>query len=168
MGELDPVVVGFGRVAGDHERARPGYPPEIAEQLVSAFEIASGTRVCDLAAGTGKFTRLLTALGADVVAVEPVVGMRDELARALPDVETLAGTAEDIPLPDESVDAVTVAQAFHWFDAQRALAEIARILRPQGGIALRVERPRRVGALGGRDVTHPPLARPPDRGLPAN
>lgn len=95
-----------------------------------------GRRVCDLAAGTGKLTRLLVAAGADVVAVEPVAGMRGELAAALPTVEVLDATAEDLPFGDRSVDLVTVAQAFHWFDVPAALAEIARVLRPDGGLAL--------------------------------
>lgn len=86
----------------------------------------------DLAAGTGKLTRLLVATGARVVAVEPLAAMRAHVA----DPELLEGTAEAIPLPDASVDAVTVGQAFHWFDRERALAEIARVLRPGGGLGL--------------------------------
>jgi SAM-dependent methyltransferase len=88
--------------------------------------------VLDLAAGTGKLTRLLVPTGAHVVAVEPVEAMRALLAG----VEVLDGTAEAIPLPDASVDAVTVGQAFHWFDAPAALAEIDRVLRPGGGLGL--------------------------------
>jgi len=95
-----------------------------------------GARVLDLAAGTGKLTRLLTATGAEVVAVEPVPGMREQLAAAVPGVEVLDGTAEAIPLPDGSVDAVTVAQAFHWFRLDAAFAEIARVLRPGGALAI--------------------------------
>jgi ubiquinone/menaquinone biosynthesis C-methylase UbiE len=98
--------------------------------------IGPGTRVLDLAAGTGKMTRLLVPTGADVVAVEPVAGMRDRLAAALPEIEVLDGTAEDLPLPDASIDAVTVAQAFHWFDAPVALAELRRVLRPGGHLFL--------------------------------
>lgn len=90
----------------------------------------------DLAAGTGKLTRQIVPTGADVVAVEPVDGMRRKLAESLPDVEALAGTAEAIPLGDASVDAVLCAQAFHWFDADHALAEIHRVLRPGGGLGL--------------------------------
>jgi SAM-dependent methyltransferase len=90
----------------------------------------------DLAAGTGKFTRELVRTGSDVVAVEPVEAMRTQLGVMCPDVEVLNGTAEAIPLPDRSVDAITVAQAFHWFDASAALAEIGRVLRASGGLAL--------------------------------
>lgn len=95
-----------------------------------------GTKVLDLAAGTGKFTALLVPTGAEVVAVEPVTEMADELRAVIDGVEVLEGTAEDIPLPDASVDAVTVAQAFHWFDAAAALAEIARVLKSGGGLAM--------------------------------
>jgi ubiquinone/menaquinone biosynthesis C-methylase UbiE len=92
--------------------------------------------VLDLAAGTGKLTRGLVPSGAEVVAVEPIDEMRAQLARAVPGVRALPGTAEAIPLPDGSVDAVTVAQAFHWFDQERAPAEIHRVLRPGGALAV--------------------------------
>lgn len=90
----------------------------------------------DLAAGTGKLTRQLLPSGAELVAVEPVAGMRRKLAETVPGIRTLEGTAEEIPLGDAAVDAVFCAQAFHWFDADRALDEIHRILRPNGGLAL--------------------------------
>jgi SAM-dependent methyltransferase len=88
--------------------------------------------VLDLGAGTGKLTRLLVPSGADVIAVEPIREMREQLQG----VVALDGTAEQIPLADDSVDAVTVAQAFHWFDADIALREIHRVVRPGGGLAL--------------------------------
>lgn len=90
----------------------------------------------DLAAGTGKLTRQLVGLGADVLAVEPLAEMRTELARVVPGVTPVKGTAEAIPLPDASVDSVTVGQAFHWFDAPVAVGEIHRVLRPGGGVGL--------------------------------
>lgn len=90
----------------------------------------------DLAAGTGKLTRQLLPSGAKLVAVEPVSGMRRMLAETVPGVPAFAGTAEEIPLDDASVDAVVCAQAFHWFEADRALEEIHRVLRPGGGLAL--------------------------------
>jgi ubiquinone/menaquinone biosynthesis C-methylase UbiE len=130
--DIDPAAVAFGGAAADYERARPTYPPEI----VDALGLRPGARVCDLAAGTGKFTRLLVTRGFDVVAVEPVDGMRAQLAEVLPDVGVVEGTAEAIPLPDASVDAVTVAQAFHWFRFDAALAEIARVLVPGGLVAI--------------------------------
>jgi SAM-dependent methyltransferase len=133
---LDPGALGFDRAAADYEAARPGYPPEAIERLAAEVGIGPGRRVCDLAAGTGKLTRMLVATGAEMVAVEPVPGMRAQLAMVLPDVAVLAGTAEAIPLDDSSVDAVTVAQAFHWFDATAAMAEIRRVLTPDGGLAV--------------------------------
>jgi ubiquinone/menaquinone biosynthesis C-methylase UbiE len=132
----DLAARGFAAGAAAYELARPGYPDEAITTVAHALGLGSGTRVCDLAAGTGKFTRRLVDLGAWVLAVEPVEAMRDQLARALPGAEVVDGTAEEIPLPDGSVDVVTVAQAFHWFDAQRALNEIARVLRPGGGLAI--------------------------------
>jgi ubiquinone/menaquinone biosynthesis C-methylase UbiE len=143
---IDPAAQAFGSAAGDYERARPSYPQEAIELLRRELGIGPGTRVCDLAAGTGKLTRLLVSTGADVVAVEPVAGMREQLVEVLPDVEALDGTAEAIPLPDESVDALTVAQAFHWFRFDEALAEISRVLRPGRGFAILFnERDERVG-----------------------
>ena len=100
--------------------------------LVRELGIGPGRDVLDLAAGTGKLTRLLVATGARVVAVEPLAAMRAHVVGA----EVLEGAAEAIPLPDASVDAVTVGQAFHWFDRERSLAEIARVLRPGGGLGL--------------------------------
>ena len=126
----------FGPAAGDYEAARPSYPADAVALLQHELGVGPGARVCDLAAGTGKLTRLLVATGADVVAVEPVPGMREQLLATTPDVEALDGTAEAIPLPDGSVDVVTVAQAFHWFRFEEALAEISRVLRPGGALAI--------------------------------
>jgi SAM-dependent methyltransferase len=119
---------GFSRSADAYERGRPEYPAVAIAHLISL--LAPGSKVLDLAAGTGKLTRPLVAAGLDVVAVEPVAEMRAALPGAL------EGTAEAIPLGDDSVDAVTVGQAFHWFDGDAALAEIARVLRPEGLLAL--------------------------------
>ena len=123
------AAAGFAQSAEAYEIGRPGYPAAALEPL----RLSPGLAVLDLAAGTGKLTRALAATGASVVAVEPVAEMR----AALPaEVRALDGTAEAIPLDDASVDLVTVAQAFHWFDGDAALREIHRVLRPGGRMAL--------------------------------
>jgi ubiquinone/menaquinone biosynthesis C-methylase UbiE len=132
----DVAARGFEAGAAAYEVARPGYPDEALAVLRDEVGVGAGTRVLDLAAGTGKLTRRLVELGADVLAVEPVAGMRAQLEAAVPGVEVLDGTAEELPADDASVDVVAVAQAFHWFDAPAALAEIARVLRPGGRLAL--------------------------------
>ncbi len=130
------AAAGFSAAAEVYERARPGYPDEAVAWVAERLAITPGRDMLDLAAGTGKLTRQLVPFGARIVAVEPIDAMRAELERAVPDVEALAGTAEAIPLPDGSVDAVTCAQAFHWFRAEKAAREIQRVLRPGGGLAL--------------------------------
>jgi ubiquinone/menaquinone biosynthesis C-methylase UbiE len=135
--QVRDAALGFDANAGAYEAARPSYPAEAVAHIVGHGRIGPGRRVLDLAAGTGKLTRLLVPTGADVVAVEPVAGMRARLAASLGEaVEVLDGTAEAIPLDHASLDAVTVAQAFHWFDPPTALAELARVLRPGGHLFL--------------------------------
>ena len=116
----------------DYERGRPGWPPEV----VDLPGVPSAATALDLAAGTGKLTRLLVGAFNHVVAVEPQDAMRRVLQALCPEAEAHGGTAEEIPLSDASVDAVFVAQAFHWFDNERALAEIARVLRPRGALVV--------------------------------
>jgi SAM-dependent methyltransferase len=123
----------FGGVAEVYQRARPTYPMAAVRWMT---EPAPGRQVLDLAAGTGKLTQVLVDAGFEVTAVEPAAEMLAELRALLPDVPALAGSAEQIPLPDASCDAVLVAQAFHWFDTRRALDEIARVLRPGGALGL--------------------------------
>ncbi|HET6968351.1 MAG TPA: class I SAM-dependent methyltransferase [Ornithinibacter sp.] len=132
----DVAARGFGSGATAYEAARPGYPDDAVAVLAETVGIGKGTEVCDLAAGTGKLTRRLLELGARVTAVEPVEAMRAQARSAVPRASHLDGTAEAIPLEAASVDVVTVAQAFHWFDAPAALGEIARVLRPGGRLAL--------------------------------
>ena len=132
----DVAARGFGAGAAAYESARPGYPDPAIALLADAVGIGRETEVCDLAAGTGKLTRRLLELGARVTAVEPIEAMRAQAMIAAPRATHLDGTAESIPLEDGSVDVVTVAQAFHWFDAPAALAEIARVLRPEGRLAI--------------------------------
>ena len=134
--ELHPMAAaGFGAAAEAYERGRPDYPAAAIDALVERLEIGPGVVVVDLAAGTGKLTRDLVPTGAEVIAVEPIDAMAALLARAVPTARLLRGTAGAIPLPDDSVDVVTVAQAFHWFDATRAAAEMRRVLRPGGAVA---------------------------------
>ncbi|MGD9526022.1 class I SAM-dependent methyltransferase [Pseudonocardia sp.] len=121
----------FGAVAGDYAVHRPGYP-------AAAIDWALGGRtgdVVDLGAGTGKLTESLVARGLRVTAVDPDPEMLAELRRRLPGIDAREGSAEAIPLPDGSVDAVLAGQAMHWFDPARALPEIRRILRPGGVLA---------------------------------
>lgn len=144
----------FGAAADVYDRSRPGYPVDAVRYVLPD----GARRVLDLGAGTGKLTGVLLDLGLDVVAVEPSAQMRALLpARA----EVLAGTAESVPLEDGSVDAVLVGQAFHWFDADLALPEIARVLRPGGTLGLlwnsrdeRVEWVRDVWARFGSENEH--------------
>jgi ubiquinone/menaquinone biosynthesis C-methylase UbiE len=130
------VLRGFGSAAESYERARPDYPAAAVGWLAERLGLGPGATVVDLAAGTGKLTRMLVTTGATVVAVEPVDEMRAQLERAVPAARALAGFAERMPLPDEFADAVTIAQAFHWFARDDALDEIARVLRPGGGLGL--------------------------------
>lgn len=132
----DVAARGFEAGAAAYEIARPGYPDEALHVLRDEVGVRHGTSVLDLAAGTGKLTRRLVELGASVTAVEPVDAMRAQLGVAVPGVEVLEGTAESIPADDATLDVVTVAQAFHWFDAPAALADIARVLRPGGRLAI--------------------------------
>jgi SAM-dependent methyltransferase len=137
MSEVHVVAArGFGAEAEAYDRARPSYPADAIDWLVKCLAIEEGRKVVDLAAGTGKLTALLAGAGADLMAIEPVTAMRDQLRERLPEVPVLAGVAEALPLADQSVDAIVVAQAFHWFDAKRAMAEIARVVRPGGHLGL--------------------------------
>lgn len=122
----------FGGAVEEYERARPTYPAEAADWAVPA----GAKTVVDVGAGTGKFTRSLVAKGLEVFAVEPDNIMRGSLAKSLPGVTALAGSAEHLPLADQSVDLVTVAQAWHWMDHEAAKTEFARVLRPGGSLAL--------------------------------
>jgi SAM-dependent methyltransferase len=154
MGSLlaeDPVTglhpaasVGFARSVAAYERGRPGYPSAAVDFLAARLRLGPGRAVVDLAAGTGKLTRPLLATGAEVIAVEPVAEMRAALPSGARAVD---GIAEAMPLTTASADAVAVAQAFHWFDGDAALAEIHRVLRPGGALALAWNRRRMDDAL---------------------
>jgi SAM-dependent methyltransferase len=134
---VDPVsALGFARGAELYERVRPEYPGQAVDWALQRLCLGSGSVVLDLAAGTGKLTRALVARGLNVLAVDPSAEMLARLRTVLPGVDAREGTAEAIPLADAAVDAVTVGQAFHWFEPQAALREIHRVLRPGGGLAL--------------------------------
>jgi SAM-dependent methyltransferase len=132
---LHPLAERFIDVADAYERGRPEYTPAVAEAIAAELQIATGARVLDLAAGTGKLTRALIGVGLDVIAVEPQARLREILAAHVGVERVLDGLAEKIPLPDASVAAVTVADAFHWFDQVAALREIRRVLVAGGGLA---------------------------------
>ncbi|GAA3345119.1 class I SAM-dependent methyltransferase [Amorphoplanes nipponensis] len=158
-------ALSFGPVAAAYERGRPPYPDAALDWLLPA----GATHVVDVGAGTGKLTRHLHERGLTVTAVEPSDGMRAELGRVLPGVPVRAGTAEALPLPDHSADAVLCAQAWHWVDPARAVPEIARVLAPGGRLGLiwnlRDERADWVRRLG--EIIHSPEAdRPAELGPP--
>jgi len=144
MGERGPALheaaaKGFSRAADSYEAGRPSYPAEALARIAALVDAPRGPAVIELGAGTGKFTRWLAASGASVLAVEPVAAFREKLAAVSaehPSVRVVDGTAEAIPAPDGSADAVIAAQAFHWFRGAEALAEIHRVLRPGGALLL--------------------------------
>ncbi|MGY1812978.1 class I SAM-dependent methyltransferase [Blastococcus sp. SYSU D00820] len=152
---LDPATwqarrTSFGSVAADYAALRPGYPADVV-----AFLLGPGPRrALDLGAGTGLLTEVLVAAGHEVVAVDPSAEMLAQLRARLPQVQTAVGSAEAVPLPDGSVDAVVAGQAAHWFAPEPAAAEMRRLLRPGGVVGLvwnsRDERVPWVGALGER------------------
>ncbi len=132
----------FEGAAAVYEQARPGYPAEAVRVLVEGLGLGRHRRVVDLAAGTGKLTRQLVPSGAQVIAVEPVAGMRRTLVATVPGipggpaVTAVAAVAQALPFGAGTVDAITVAQGFHWFATGEALTEMHRVLRPGGGLGL--------------------------------
>lgn len=127
---------GFSTQAVTYAQGRPDYPRQLTGWLADTLHIDALSSVIDLGAGTGKFTRLLSTLAPTLIAVEPVAAMGAQLTKLLPDVRLVNGTAESIPLPAASADAVVCAQAFHWFSTEAALAEIHRVLKPDGRLGL--------------------------------
>lgn len=150
--ELHPLATRFAAVAASYERGRPDYPPAVAGALAAELGLAPGDPVADVAAGTGKLTRALLAAGLDVVGVEPLAEMRELLAERLGPERALDGLAEALPFADASQRALTVADAFHWFDGSRALAEFARVLAPGAGLALLATHPDWSGTSWGHEL----------------
>ena len=126
---------GFTRQAEAYRRGRPGYPPELQGWLRDTLGLGPNRTVADVGAGTGKFTPLLLATGADVIAVEPVDAMRQRIAPH-PHLRVQAGTAQATGLAAASLDALVCAQAFHWFATPAALDEFARVMRPGARLGL--------------------------------
>jgi SAM-dependent methyltransferase len=133
---VSELAFSFGRIAAEYDDVRPEYAPEALDRAEEVLGLAAGSRVVDLAAGSGKLTRALARRYDEVVAVEPNDEMRAVLLGRSAGVRVLAGTAERLPLAGESADAVFVGDAFHWFDGDAAVAELARVLPPGGGVAL--------------------------------
>ena len=159
LGPVNPAL-SFGAVADAYDRARPGYPREAAAWLAGSRPAT----LLELGAGTGKLSDQLVALGHRVVATDPLEEMLKHLSARLPRTLVVRAAAERIPLRGRSVDAVIAAQAFHWFDLDRALPEIARVLRPGGHLALvwnqrdeRIPWVKRLGAIiGTQEQQHDP------------
>jgi SAM-dependent methyltransferase len=148
----DPAL-SFGTFAASYDRGRPSYPAEAVAWALGEKPL----RVLELGAGTGKLTEVLVGLGHEVFATEPDEQMLDVLSAKLPDVRATVGSAEQIPAADQQYDAVVTGQAFHWFDLDRALPEIARVLAPGGRIVVihnqrdkRIPWVRRLDAMIGR------------------
>jgi ubiquinone/menaquinone biosynthesis C-methylase UbiE len=134
---VSELAFSFGRIAAEYDDVRPEYDAEALHRAEEVLGLSADSAcVVDLAAGSGKLTRPLARRFPEVVAIEPNEEMRAVLAQRSGGIRVLAGTAERMPLPDDSADAVFVGDAFHWFDGEAAVAELARVLRPQGGVAL--------------------------------
>ncbi|MDO5653941.1 MAG: class I SAM-dependent methyltransferase [Brachymonas sp.] len=134
---------GFSRGAATYAKGRPDYPGAVQALLTQTLGLTGGRHIADVGAGTGKFTRLLLQTGAHVTAVEPVANMRQVLEQTLAAepqwaqrLNVLEGTAQALPLPSVSMDAVCCAQAFHWFASRETLNEFARVLKPDGWLVL--------------------------------
>lgn len=164
--ETDPAR-SFGQVADAYDRARPSYPEEAAQWLVGpGLAGRSQARILELGAGTGKLTEQLCGLGHRVVATDPSEPMLRRLRKRAPQAATALAAAESIPLASRSVDVVIAGQAFHWFDTDRSIPEIARVLRPGGTLALvwnerdeRIPWVKRLGRLiGSQEQDHAPGA----------
>lgn len=166
MVTVDPrAATGFAGAADAYERGRPSYPTLAIANLAHDLGLSPASTALDLGAGTGKLTRLLLAHAGRIVAVEPSHAMLAVLREQLPGVDARAGSAEAIPLANDSVDAVLVGEAFHWFRAEHACREITRVLLPGGGLALLWNRSRwsetELPWLAGSTRSSSPVGKPP-------
>lgn len=132
----EKAAQGFQRAGDEYQKGRPEYSKEVIDFLVEKFNLTPDTQILDLAAGTGKMTKLLVDRKLSVSAVEPVQGMREQFEKILPQTPLAEGRAEKIPCPDDCVDVIIVAQAFHWFANAQALKECSRVLKPGGFLVL--------------------------------
>ncbi|MBX3034905.1 MAG: methyltransferase domain-containing protein [Bdellovibrionaceae bacterium] len=132
----EKAAVGFDRAGEEYHKGRPEYPPESVSFVIDHLGLTPESSIVEVGAGTGKFTKLLFERGLNVIATEPVPGMRTKFQELLPTAKIIDGTAENLTLPGMSADVIIAAQAFHWFEGPRALAEFARILKPGGAICL--------------------------------
>ncbi len=130
------AAVGFERAGNEYHKGRPEYPADSVGFLIEKLNLSLQSQIVEVGAGTGKFTKLLVDRGLNVIATEPVPGMRTKFHELLPSVQILDGTAERIPLAPNSMDTLIAAQAFHWFDGPSAIAEFARVLKPGGTLCL--------------------------------
>jgi SAM-dependent methyltransferase len=126
----------FGRTAREYELGRPEWPEELLERVIADLGLGPEATVLDLGAGTGKLTRALVPRFARVITVEPDDAMRAVLEEVVPGAESRAGSAQAIPLDDDEVDAAFSGEAFHWFASPETIDELARVLRPGGGLAI--------------------------------
>jgi SAM-dependent methyltransferase len=136
MASREEMSTSFGAMASTYETGRPEYPVDAVAWMLELVSKSAPLRVADVGAGTGKLTRVVVGLGAEVAAIDPDAAMLAELAARVPGVPTFVGTGEKIPLPDASVDAVLFGQAWHWVDADAASREVGRVLRPGGVLGL--------------------------------
>lgn len=135
-GRLDSSARSFNESAAIYEQSRPGWPSEAVDHAIRELDLSPISTVLDLAAGTGKLTRMLVDRFHRVIAVEPLAEMRALLEANVPKADALPGHAEQIPLGEGSIDSAFIGEAFHWFDGAPALSQIGRVLRPGGGLVL--------------------------------
>lgn len=137
MASREEMSTSFGAAADTYEAGRPSYPAEaVAWMLEPVREPGRALRVADVGAGTGKLTRVIVESGAEVIAIDPDLGMLERLRANVVGVPTFVGRAEALPLPDAALDAVLLGQAWHWVDVQAASAEVARVLRVGGVLGM--------------------------------